>query len=308
MKRVTVLLLLAVLGIGLALVAVFRSNRPIPPTTPVVQPPQTPFPYAVAGAGIIEASTGNIAVGTPVSGIIMEIYVKVRDHVKVGDPLFKVDDRELQAQRLTAAAGIKEAEAVLAKSRHRLEFIEELSRRDKSAVSAQQLSELHDEVEVGRTALASSKAQAEQVDAEIARRTVRAPVAGVILQIHSRLGEYAQAGVPDSPLMILGGDNRLYVRVDIDENEAWRVRPEANAVAFLRSNPDIKMSLRFEYLEPYVVPKTALTGRSTERTDTRVLQVLYSFDKDVLPVYVGEQVDVFIEAKPSMKPSTERTP
>jgi HlyD family secretion protein len=29
-----------------------------------------------------------------------------------------------------------------------------------------------------------------------------------------------------------------------------------------------------------------------------VLQVLYSFDRGSLPVYVGQQMDVFIEAQP----------
>jgi hypothetical protein len=44
-----------------------------------------------------------------------------------------------------------------------------------------------------------------------------------------------------------------------------------------------------------VVPKKSLTGDSTERVDTRVLQALYSFDPSRLKAYVGQQVDVFIE-------------
>jgi hypothetical protein len=51
-------------------------------------------------------------------------------------------------------------------------------------------------------------------------------------------------------------------------------------------------------VEPYVVPKRSLTGDSTERVDTRVLQVIYSFYKGALPIYVGQQMDVFIEAPP----------
>ena len=56
--------------------------------------------------------------------------------------------------------------------------------------------------------------------------------------------------------------------------------------------------MKFYRVEPYVVPKKSLTGESTERVDTRVLQVLYSFSTDDLPVYVGQQMDVFIEAAP----------
>jgi hypothetical protein len=59
--------------------------------------------------------------------------------------------------------------------------------------------------------------------------------------------------------------------------------------------------LKFERLEPMVVRKASLTGESIERTDTRVLQVIYSFDRAALPVYVGQQLDVFIDASPDQR-------
>ena len=54
--------------------------------------------------------------------------------------------------------------------------------------------------------------------------------------------------------------------------------------------------LRFVRIDPFVVPKKSLTGESAERVDTRVLQIIYQLDKPVdRPLYVGQQVDVFIE-------------
>ena len=50
------------------------------------------------------------------------------------------------------------------------------------------------------------------------------------------------------------------------------------------------------WVEPMIMPKKSLTGDSTERVDTRVLQVIYSFDPTQLHAYVGQQMDVFIEA------------
>jgi hypothetical protein len=52
-----------------------------------------------------------------------------------------------------------------------------------------------------------------------------------------------------------------------------------------------------------VIPKASLTGQSTERTDTRVLQVIYSFNRAALPVYVGQQMDAYIEAPPVAGPN-----
>jgi len=60
-------------------------------------------------------------------------------------------------------------------------------------------------------------------------------------------------------------------------------------------NPDLRMRLQFERIEPYAVPKVSLTGESTERTDTRVLQVIYSFERGELPIYIGQRMNVHIE-------------
>jgi HlyD family secretion protein len=42
-----------------------------------------------------------------------------------------------------------------------------------------------------------------------------------------------------------------------------------------------------------------LTGGPTERVDTRVLQVIYGFERGSLPIYVGQQMDVYIDASPA---------
>jgi len=86
------------------------------------------------------------------------------------------------------------------------------------------------------------------------------------------------------------------VRVDIDENDAGRVEPSAAAVAVVRGQPDRRADLRFDSIEPYVTPKKTLSGDTTERVDTRVLQVIYTFERAKLPVYVGQHLDVFIQA------------
>ena len=64
----------------------------------------------------------------------------------------------------------------------------------------------------------------------------------------------------------------------------------------MRGDPQLSIPLRFEYIEPFLVPKTSLTGQSTERSDLRVLQVVYSFERGSLPVYLGQQMDAYIQA------------
>jgi HlyD family secretion protein len=292
----------AVIGLGIAVFAVVQDRQSRQVSTPGADtdngPPtseiQAPFPSHVAGTGVVEAGTGNIAVGTPVSGIVAEVAVKWGEHVEPGTTLFRLDDRDLRAQLPLATAKAQEANARLARARYQSQLADQL--HTQHVLSEEQYRDRRFEVQIDEAAMAAAKAEVERIRVEIDRRTVRAPVAGRVLQINTRPGEFAESGVLATPLMVVGDDVRLRVRVDIDENDAGRVEPTAAAVAVVRGRPDLRTDLRFESIEPYVAPKASLTGSTTERVDTRVLQVIYTFERAKLPVYVGQHLDVFIQA------------
>ena len=67
----------------------------------------------MAGAGIVEAQTENIVVGTTTPGLVTEVFVVVGQKIHTGDPLFKFDDRQLQADLLVRKAAVQAAEADL---------------------------------------------------------------------------------------------------------------------------------------------------------------------------------------------------
>ena len=118
----------------------------------------------------------------------------------------------------------------------------------------------------------------------------------MVRYVKIRAGEYA-ATSPKTPAMILGETGKLQIRADIDEQNATRIREGQKAYGYLKGDPTITFPLDFIRVEPYVIPKVSLTGSSTERVDTRVLQVIYSLTRPTdPPLYVGQQVDVFIEA------------
>lgn len=325
MIRKYALPLLAILGVAFAVTVVMRGNRVGPAAQAAVPAAQAPFASYIFGPGIVEASTENIAVGTPVSGIVTAVYVKWGDRVKSGTPLFKVDTRDLEAQLLPANANVNEveaqllpatakvneAEATLAKAKYRLKVGEGLesgvsisteelaNRRFDVGTDEAILASVEAQVEQVRAQIASAKTQVERIEREVELRTIRAPISGRILQMKTHLGEYAQSGVLSTPLMLLGDDSRLHVRVEIDETDAWQFQPCAPAVASVRGNPEIKTPLQYVRTDPDVIPQTLLTGDATQRTDSRVLQVIYGFDPASLPPFVGQMMDVFIEAAPT---------
>ncbi|MCE9580966.1 MAG: HlyD family efflux transporter periplasmic adaptor subunit [Planctomycetes bacterium] len=151
------------------------------------------------------------------------------------------------------------------------------------------------DIALAESEIAGAEAQLHASEVALERLTVRSPIDAEILQVNIRPGEYALAA---SPLVVLGNTEVLHVRVDIDENDAWRFKAGAAAIAYVRGNRDLNTKLEFVRVEPFVVPKRSLTGSSQERVDTRVMQVLFRFSKSELPVYVGQQMDVSIEAPP----------
>ncbi len=309
MKR----LLFPSIGLIAALWAAFAIVRTYPTraqTNPPAPPAVSDYHDTIAAVGLVEASTENISIGSPLPGVVAKVFVTAGQTVKAGDPLFELDVRQLRAdlsvreQAVSVArARAQVAEAQVADLQRQLEFAEQV--RDKRAISAEELTRRRSAVETAKAGLeqvhaeiAAAASQVQAVKVDLDRSVVRAPVAGDVLQVKVRVGEYAPAAAVPTPLILLGGAKPLHVRVDVDEHEAWRVRDGARAIGHVRGNADLKAALRFVRFEPFVVPKRSLTGDSTERVDTRVLEVIYSVEREDVPLFVGQQLDVFIDAAP----------
>ncbi len=294
MMRKYILPALSVVGLGIAVFTVVTGSRATVPAPAVADPAQPPYRTFVAGSGIIEASTENIAIGTQLPGIVLKIYVQIGSRVKAGDPLFTIDDRAQRAEMTTRQAAVQVADAQLADSRNQLALADSIT--DKRAMSVEERDKRRYAVQKAEAQLVQARAELTSIQTDLDRLTVRASVDGQILQLKVHPGEFAPTGVLATPLILLGNVDKLSVRVDVDENDAWRVRAGARATGNLRGNKDIKAPLEFVRFEPFVVPKKSLTGDSSERVDTRVLQVIFGFERGDLPIYVGQQMDVFIDA------------
>lgn len=357
--------LVAISGIGFSIATVLAARRSPPPSKPVVEPASRPSEFrAIAGAGLIEARMENIPIGTTVPGVVVERYVDSNDNVKAGDPLFRIDDRDLKAElkvreanllaaqaqyeRIKAApqqGDVAVAEAAVAEAdakRRDAEIVAERTERlyqqrvgaasdwerDHYAYQAAQAAWVKAKADLERIRITwekdkiVSKSQVAQAEALVARiktdldrLIVRAPVDGRVLQVNVRLGQFA-AMTWKEPLVVLGDLRKLHVRVDIDEQDVPYFQRGLRAVATLKGRPQVRFPLEYVDVEPYVIPKVNLTGSNSDRVDTRVLQVIYALpDNRPIPLYVGQQMDVYLEAAAPPKgivleadPQTARRP
>lgn len=306
MKSTKILPIVAGLGLLLATGVALKSNAKKPAAVPLSQPAEAPYASYLGGAGLVEASNDTISLGTSLPGIVKTVFVKVGDKIAARQPLFQIDDREQRADVAVKRADLAKAqgalEEALASQKDSASQYALVRDAQGPAVSVDDIQKRKYAAALGDAKVASARAAVQASEANLLaaqtsleRLTVRAPMEGEALQVNVRPGEYATAGALTTPLMRLGSLATLHIRVDVDENDAWRFKAGTRATAYLRGNRDIKAEVAFVRVEPYVTPKTSLTGSSSERVDTRVLQVIYSFDRKALPVYVGQQMDVFIE-------------
>lgn len=310
---------LALLGIVMmaSVLQTLRGQETGTIAPPPIDPPKKPFEKTVAATGIIEALNENVSIGVPIPGLVLEIPEKivVNANVSKGEPLFRLDDRELQAtlikQRAAVAvanANIAVQKATLAKNQDQLDRLTSVT--DARAISKDDLINRTNDVSVSKAQLLAAEAQLKSAEADsrqtellLERLTVKSPRDGVILQVNIREGEYASTQ-PKAPVMIIGEQGKLQVRADVDEQNAMNVKPKKDGFAYVKGDSATRIPLSFSRIEPFVIPKVSLTGASTERVDTRVLQVIFSIQlpadwpKDKR-LYVGQQVDVFIDDTPS---------
>ncbi len=311
------------MALVLSILSIARTQPIIKSVPPPASPPVSAYDKEVGAVGLVEANTENISISLPVPGLVTHVYVKAGGHVRKHDKLFSLDDRDLLAElalrqsavevarrrldKLLESPRPEEIAPVEGRVREAEAFVRDTRRiavdsansklaQTEAALALLKAGAWKPDIDIARAEVKQALAQAERVQADIGRLTVTAPIAGEILQCKVRVGEYAQAGPLQQPLLLLGDTSRLNVRADVDEQDAWRVRADAAGAASPRGDGSKRYPLRFVRFEPYVIPKKNLTNDATERTDTRVLQVIFALDPGA-PVRPGQQMDVYVRAQ-----------
>lgn len=275
---------------GPPFLSLLRSEpAPLPEIARPAKPPGT----QVAASGIVEAFGDNVKVGTPVGGIVSKVSVALEEWVTKGQPLFELDSR-------VATARVESEQAALEVARAELARVQELRDRlvqvkDRRAISEEEVATRTHDAAIAKAQVAAAEASLHYAKVMLDQLTIRSPRDGAVLQLNLRTGEFVPPGSPVPPV-VLGNNRELQIRADIDEELALHLPKQPVAVAVLKGAPDCRIRLEMIRVEPLVVPKVSLTGASTERVDTRVLQVILKIvrDKDTPIIYIGQQVDVFL--------------
>jgi RND family efflux transporter MFP subunit len=177
-------------------------------------PEGTEFLIATAPrAALLEAAGtarpyAEATLSTKLMGSVIEVTVREGDHVRRGQPLVRIDARDLEAKEAQVAAGLGEAEA-----NYQLAQTHEARMRalfDEEAAPRAQLDAARTALTSAAARVASARAAAAELSAVGEYAVVRAPFDGIVIR---RLVDPGSFAAPGTPLITVQDAARLRVSV-----------------------------------------------------------------------------------------------
>ncbi len=167
--------------------------------------------------------------------------------------------------------------------------LEAANARKQAAVSGSR----SEDVMAAQARVSAAEARRDQAKATFERLTIRAPIAGEVLQLKLRAGEYYNPQGGD-PIVIIGDTSKLRVRMDVDERDVAKLKVGAPAFATLTAYPGKRFRGHVVDIGHRMGRKNIRTDDPVERIDTKILEVVFELDDrdGLLP---GLRVTSYIE-------------
>src|SRR5438132_154781 len=209
----------------------------------------------LTGSGYVVTRHKYITIGTKSLGQIVAEPIEEGQHVRVGDLLAQIDDRDYQAQLRQAAAArdLSETNLLLALSR------DERARQIllTGVISKDEYDTTISAAEVAQAALKRDTAAVEYANFLVNQCRITSPITGIVLQKYRELGDtinfggQIQAGGGATDIAQLADTDDMRAEVDINEADLAKVSLGSHASVV----PDAYADRRFEASLVKVYPK-----------------------------------------------------
>ena len=274
MKQLPLWVLVGVLGAAVIGAGVWITRRPTPDAPAAAAVPSVRAPEAVAALGQLKPAGEVRRLAAPVSGFggtprIAALLVKEGDQIRKGQPLAIFDSRpQIEAEIAEVDAQIQST-ALEVKLQER-----EVSRFAVAAkVGAAAMvvyEEKQDELRLFQREGVELIAKRRSLETDLADSELLSPINGVVLKIHSRVGE--RPG--NDGVMEVGASQAMEALVEVYESDINRISV-GQPVTLTSENGGFKGTLegRVERITPQVRQRKVLSTDPTGDADARVIEV-----------------------------------
>lgn len=204
----------------------------------------------------------QVEVKSKASGEVLRILVDTGDEVQAGALLAQVDPRDVENAYNQARADLDVAKAREEIARSQLE-------RSRQLLEAGVITEQENEARILEFANAQAALVRAETNLELARLrltdvTIRAPLAGTILQKNVEEGQVIQSAAGSvsggTTLMIMAALDRMQVRTLVDETDVGKIVPGMDATVRVEAFPNRVFQGRVEKIEPQAVVQQNVTN------------------------------------------------
>lgn len=196
----------------------------------------------------VEHSIGQVEsksaprVAAEVDGRIVAVAVEVGQHVRQGDVLARLDDKDFRLNHDAAQAEVRRLQALITSQDRQVERLRDMVKNNFTTESV--LEEAAAQLEALREQLKAAQARLAAAQRNLERAVVRAPVSGQVEKRSVDVGDYVKAG---TPVFQLASRDRLRVQIPFPESIASQLRS----------------GLAVELVSP-TAPDTIIKGQVTE--------------------------------------------
>jgi RND family efflux transporter MFP subunit len=195
----------------------------------------------LTGSGYIVTRHKYITIGTKILGQIVEEPIEEGQHIKAGEVLARIDDRDYQAQLRQAIAMRDVAKANL----HLLQDKANRARRLMTgAISTDDFETAITAAEVAQAQLKREEAAVDYAKFNVNQCIIRSPINGIVLKKYRELGDtinfggQIQAGGGATDIAQLADTDDMRAEVDINEADIAKVGIGSPVVVALDAYPD----------------------------------------------------------------------
>jgi len=195
----------------------------------------------LTGSGYIVTRHKYITIGTKILGQIVEEPIEEGQHIKAGDVLARIDDRDYQAQ-------LRQAIAMRDVAKANLHLLQDKANRARHLMTGAIST---DDFETAITAAAVAQAQLKREEAavdyakfNVNQCVIRSPINGIVLKKYRELGDtinfggQIQAGGGATDIAQLADTDDMRAEVDINEADIAKVGIGSPVVVALDAYPD----------------------------------------------------------------------
>ena len=246
-------------------------GRPLEVQTAVVSIKQSgQAGVMLTGSGYVVTQHKYIVIGTKILGQIVAEPIEEGQHVRKGDLLARIDDRDYQAQlhqtiadRDLAAANVKLKEAQAARQRELYRY---------QVQSKDQLDVAENALAVARAELKRAQGAIDYAEFNVSQCVITSPIDGIVLKKYRELGDTInyggdiQAGGGTTDIAQLADTTDMRTEVDINESDIAKVTMGEPAAVTPDAYPDKSFDAEVAKIYP-----EADRQKGTVKVEVRIL-------------------------------------